>query len=134
MKTLTTLVRILALLFVVPATYYFVYWVPFSMVPFEGTRGIANVVSLLAAAGAGWFIWKKLGDASPDLISTVMKGAVLVGGIGFTIGFFGPIIFAPGANQGPLLGLFVTGPGGFVLGAVGGLIYWFINERETRTY
>ena len=134
MKTLTTLVRILALLFVVPATYYFVYWVSFSMVPFEGTRGIANVVSLLVAAGAGWFIWKKLGDASPDLISTVVKGAVLVGGIGFTIGFFGPIIFAPGANQGPLLGLFVTGPGGFVLGAVGGLIYWFINERETRTY
>ncbi len=33
-------------------------------------------------------------------------------------GFFGPILLNPDANQGPLLGLFITGPGG----AIGGLI------------
>lgn len=37
---------------------------------------------------------------------------------GFAAGFFGPIILNPDANQGPLLGLFITGPGG----AAGGLL------------
>jgi hypothetical protein len=33
------------------------------------------------------------------------------------------MIFTPGANQGPLLGLFITGPLGFVAGAVGGALF-----------
>lgn len=47
-------------------------------------------------------------------------GALVVGGIGFSGGFFGPMILVPGANQGPLLGLLITGPVGFLVGAVGG--------------
>jgi hypothetical protein len=46
----------------------------------------------------------------------VVEWAFIVGGISFAIGFFGPMIVAPGANQGPLLGIFVTGPLGLVLG------------------
>lgn len=42
---------------------------------------------------------------------------------GFAAGFFGPMIFTPGANQGPLLGLFITGPLGFVAGAIGGALF-----------
>jgi len=42
--------------------------------------------------------------------------ALLVGGIGFAAGLFGPMVFAPGANQGPLLGIFITGPLGFLVG------------------
>jgi hypothetical protein len=38
------------------------------------------------------------------------------------VGFFGPLIWAPHSNQGPLLGIFVTGPIGFVVGAVTGAI------------
>lgn len=34
------------------------------------------------------------------------------------------MIFAPEANQGPMLGIFITGPGGAVLGAVAGWIAW----------
>ena len=52
-----------------------------------------------------------------------LAGAALVGGIGFVAGFFGPIIFAPEANQGPLLGIFITGPLGFVVGGLAGLVY-----------
>ena len=44
--------------------------------------------------------------------------AMLLGGIGFAGGFFGPIVFAPEANQGPLLGIFITGPIGFALGGL----------------
>jgi hypothetical protein len=42
------------------------------------------------------------------------------GGLGFALGFFGPMIFMGSANQGPMLGIFITGPLGFVVGAVGG--------------
>jgi hypothetical protein len=37
---------------------------------------------------------------------------------GFAAGFIGPMVFAPDANQGPLVGIFITGPAGFALGAV----------------
>ncbi len=32
------------------------------------------------------------------------------------------MIWAPDANQGPLLGIFITGPLGTVAGAIGGLV------------
>lgn len=39
------------------------------------------------------------------------------------------MIFAPEANQGPLLGIFYTGPAGVLLGAVGGLLYGLGRDR-----
>ena len=50
-----------------------------------------------------------------------MAPALLVGGIGFAAGFLGPIVFAPDANQGPLLGIFITGPIGFLVGLAWGI-------------
>jgi hypothetical protein len=50
-------------------------------------------------------------------------GAFIFGIIGFSAGFFGPIIFAPSANQGPLLGIFITGPLGVLIGIVAGVAY-----------
>ena len=46
---------------------------------------------------------------------------LLPGSLGFAAGFFGPLIFSPDSNQGPLLGIFITGPGGALLGLVLGL-------------
>jgi len=88
------------------------------------------VISLTCAAGAGWFVWVKTASVSDSAISTTILGAVIFGGIGFTGGFFGPIIFTPGANQGPLLGIFITGPAGFVLGGIAGFVYWIMKGRE----
>lgn len=60
-------------------------------------------------------------------------GALLLGVTGFVIGFFGPIRFQPWANQGPMLGIFVTGPGGVLLGAlVGGAIAIARPDWPTR--
>jgi hypothetical protein len=42
-----------------------------------------------------------------------------LGAIGLVVGFLGPLVMTPSANLGPLLGILMTGPGGFVLGAVG---------------
>jgi hypothetical protein len=37
---------------------------------------------------------------------------------GLAAGFLGPMIFVPEANQGPLVGIFISGPAGFALGAI----------------
>jgi len=123
--------RIITLIFVVPATYYFIYWLPCSsLLPLDEQQWIASVLSLACAVAAGWFVWVKVVSVSNGAISTIMLGAVLFGGIGFTGGFFGPMIFAPGANLGPLLGILITGPAGFVLGGIAGFIYWTVKNSK----
>ena len=57
---------------------------------------------------------------------SIVRWATVMGFTGLACGFFGPMVLAPEANQGPMLGLFITGPGGAVLGAfVGGLVQAF---------
>jgi hypothetical protein len=57
-------------------------------------------------------------------------GAIALGLAGFAAGFFGPMIFMPEANQGPLIG-FATGPLGALAGAViGGVIGWRMRLRN----
>jgi hypothetical protein len=65
-----------------------------------------------------------------SVLMRVLMHAVVVGAIAFAAGFFGPIIFTPEANQGPLLGIFITGPLGFVFGM--GLGVWRESRRLAR--
>ena len=46
----------------------------------------------------------------------------IVGGIGLLLGFVGPLVVSPKANLGPLLGILLTGPLGFVVGAIGAAV------------
>ncbi len=48
--------------------------------------------------------------------------AAAVGGVAFLAGFVGPILLTPDSPQGPLLGIFVTGPLGTAVGAVLGAV------------
>jgi energy-converting hydrogenase Eha subunit B len=62
-----------------------------------------------------------------------LAGAVLGGALGFAGGFFGPILLTPEANQGPLLGIFLTGPFGAILGwVVGALLVSRSRRRAER--
>jgi hypothetical protein len=74
---------------------------------------------------AALLLWFALGGSSRAvrhrLGSALLWGSV-VGGVGFLLGFFGPLVLQPNSNQGPLLGIFVTGPLGFVLGCIGGAL------------
>ncbi len=63
------------------------------------------------------------------MLETVWRFAWITGLVGFVGGFAGPMIFTPEANQGPMLGIFITGPGGLLLGAVAGLIWSFWSRR-----
>ena len=49
--------------------------------------------------------------------------ALSMGAAGGIAGFLGPIFLNPEANQGPLLGLFVTGPGGAIAGLLLGSVF-----------
>jgi hypothetical protein len=59
-----------------------------------------------------------------------------LGASGFAAGFFGPMILRPDANQGPMMGIFITGPGGAALGLILGAIFRFApisNARRLQT-
>jgi len=127
---MTRVLRILIVLVVVPATWFFIYWVPFSIIAFPNQRWIPALVSFLVAIGVGWRTWHWLDSAPDGLVSCMLRSAVIVGSIGFCAGFFGPILLAPEANQGPLLGIFITGPLGFLLGGVGGFGWWLIGQKR----
>ena len=60
--------------------------------------------------------------------STAALWSVVLGGLGFACGFVGPIAFHPEANQGPLLGIFITGPVGLVGGAILGVIAYSLRR------
>ena len=123
--------RILAVLLVVPATFYFVLWVPFSILPLGSNRLIAFGMSMFCTIGVGWFVWRTLKSDHAGVIVTMLLGAVLLGAVGFNAGFFGPLILTD-ANQGPLLGLFITGPLGFMVGAIAGAVYWVKRDEDER--
>jgi hypothetical protein len=115
------------------ATFYFFGWMGSALlsalVPgkFPFTFGLAFLLSALLSVVVGRQVWvgsaALVGGRAPGLLGSIVTGAAVVGGIGFVAGFFGPLLIAPGANQGPLLGLFFTGPLGIVAGAIGGAVY-----------
>jgi hypothetical protein len=75
---------------------------------------------LLFLLSVVWLRYASDGRYRP-LVDRALGSAVTVGLIGFALGFVGPMVLAPGANQGPMLGIFITGPLGFVAGLVWGL-------------
>jgi hypothetical protein len=52
----------------------------------------------------------------------VVRYAALLGGLGFAVGFIGPMILDPTSGNGPLLGIFITGPAGVVVGTIVGIV------------
>ncbi len=69
-------------------------------------------------------------DNSPPIGVWVLA----LGAVGFACGFFGPIALNPDANQGPLLGIFITGPGGAVAGLAAGVIARLLPLTDTQRW
>ena len=93
---------------------------------------LPTVASLLIALGIAVFVRKKTKNGSNGLVSSIIKGGLITGSICFVLGFFGPIIFTPNSNQGPLLGIFITGPLGFIAGLIGGAVYWKLKVKTNE--
>ena len=84
-----------------------IFWVPIAL--------------WLLTMGVLWW-WSALARAQPgtrERIWTCWRIGWIVGAVGLALGFVGPLVLAPKAGLGPLLGIMITGPGGFVLGALG---------------
>lgn len=107
------------------ATYLFSFWIIFALLPVG--YAVALVLAIGLAITAAWTVWRSSGDGDPGFAQYVIKSALTIGGLSFLVGFIGPILL--GAAQGPLLGLFVTGPVGLVVGAVVGAIRWKRRHR-----
>jgi hypothetical protein len=58
----------------------------------------------------------------PSALTTTGRWALVLGLTGFVCGFVGPMAFAPESNQGPMLGIFITGPVGALSGAILGAV------------
>ncbi|HZZ28406.1 MAG TPA: hypothetical protein VFE46_10430 [Pirellulales bacterium] len=77
----------------------------------------------LAAIILWWFALQGGVAKSRRRMAYTFIGGIILGSISFAAGFFGPIIFMPESNQGPLLGIFITGPFGFLVGCILGAVY-----------
>lgn len=97
---------------------------------FDSFRIAAALVFAFVATVGWWIALRCHISKSRARMKTALLGGVVVGGVGFAAGFFGPIIFMPNSNQGPLLGIFVTGPLGFILGIVIGWLYGCFRFRQ----
>jgi hypothetical protein len=124
--------RLILAFMVLASVYLFVYWVPFSLISESRSDSIASLGSLIVAVAAAGFVWRATGSTAGGFIRDVMYGALVVGAVGFAGGFFGPMLLTPGANQGPFLGLLITGPLGAIVGAIGGFIYWLLRRGSAR--
>jgi hypothetical protein len=103
--------------------------------------GLADALAIVCA-GLVWYFWPKSKKqanqaernsdsksvasqaekaSEPRFGSRIIFCALIAGGIGFAGGFFGPILLTPKSNLGPLLGILITGPLGFMLGPVIGV-------------
>jgi hypothetical protein len=85
----------------------FIFWVPITL--WLLTMGVLCLWSAV------------LGEqpASRASVGASWRMGWIVGGVGLAIGFVGPLVIYPKSNLGPLLGILLTGPLGFVVGAVG---------------
>jgi hypothetical protein len=104
------------------------------LIPLNLPRWIIWAGSLAVVILVARYVW--VGPASSSAAAAharyVILGGLVIGGIGFAAGFIGPMIFAPDANLGPMLGIFITGPLGFVLGIVAGHVYSQMRARRSR--
>jgi hypothetical protein len=130
---MTSTLRVFVSLIVAVAVYYFVFWVPFSLVLKSGElRWVRVVGSLVCAVAVTRYVWRHSASLPRELTNSVIMGALVAGSIGFAGGFFGPMVFNPGGNQGPMLGIFITGPLGVLAGAIGGGIYWLARGSQAK--
>jgi hypothetical protein len=127
----TLFFRLLVTLVSGVSAFYFVFWVGGALLVLvlHAPGWLWFGVSLLAALAAGHYVWMHTASLQGGLVRSVVLGALATGAVGFAAGFFGPLLLAPDANQGPLLGTFITGPLGVVAGAIGGAVHWLTRGR-----
>jgi len=74
-------------------------------------------------------VWATSPDSRPACRHALTRGVVL-GFALLVVGYVAPLILTPDSNQGPLLGIFCTGPLGFMVGTACGALTYVAPERR----
>lgn len=101
-------------------------------VGYNPVGAIIGMVGAVLSVFGWWFALRGHVAESRRRMGVAAIGGLIFAVLGFIVGFVGPMIFAPDANQGPLLGIFITGPLGFVVGSIVGWLYarWDTRRRD----
>ncbi len=88
------------------------------------------LLALPGAVFAAKSIWRSASGETIGMGFSVVAGSLIVGAVGFVIGFLGPMLMIIETTQGPLLGVLITGPIGLVLGALAGFLFARKNRQQ----
>jgi hypothetical protein len=97
---------------------------------FDPLGAILGSAVAMPAIICWWFALQGHRAESRARLGYALGGGLILGGVSLAAGFVGPLILNPGANQGPLLGIFFTGPIGFVVGVGLGAVYARFRVRR----
>ncbi|PTN11869.1 multidrug ABC transporter permease [Nitrosomonas aestuarii] len=89
----------------------------------ELTGLISVALSLVCAACVGWYSWQSFSSKKMSVSASVLNGALILGGLGFIFGFFGPMLLVQDTQQAIFFGIIVACPIGLILGAIGGYVF-----------
>jgi hypothetical protein len=95
---------------------YLLVWLGLLLISVNLVQGAAALLPWLAGGLAAWWSWNRSARSGRSDGFRLLAGGAVGGAVGFMLGFFGPMVLAPEANPGPLLGLFITAPAGAILG------------------
>jgi hypothetical protein len=113
--------------------YFVMLWLVTPLFFDAGIPARARILpSLVGAIGAGFLAWLLAGKLPQEAAAAMGTGALIGSAVGFIGGFIGPMLFSPDSNQGPLVGLFITGPLGVPLGGIVGLFVWYRSTKSPR--
>ena len=112
------------------AAHFFSYWMVFLQIIPDTPSQLAWSLSLVTGFLAAALAWCKLGNRNQGFGAAIACGAVTFGSLGLIAGFFGPVFLAPQFNQGPLVGLSVAGPLGFLAGGAIAAFKWKWQHRR----
>ncbi|WMJ07850.1 multidrug ABC transporter permease [Nitrosomonas sp. sh817] len=100
------------------------------------TTSFAPWLSVTVSSGcaglAAWFAWMLIVGKKTGTLMAIAGGALLLGGLFFTVGFLGPMVVAKDTSQGPMIGIFIAAPLGVIVGAIGGYVYASREDREGK--
>jgi hypothetical protein len=83
---------------------------------------LPSIAALIAGAIIGAALVYGSGGRKGSDFSRIFVWGAVIGGICFIAGFVGPLYIGPESPQGPLFGIFMSGPAGALLGCAVGVV------------
>ena len=95
------------------------------------TDGVSLMISLPLGAIVTWWCWQVTEGKALGVVSWIVVTSLITGAFSFSITLGVVLVFIPEANLGPMLAIFLAGPGGALVGAVVGFVVWLKKEGST---